>query len=285
MRKTRRSPSAVRISTRRKGRSAGYLLPLSGPGEDDLRIGDDTAAGGHRARRDHRVGGVVLHPGHEHDAGLGQLREPREVEIAAIHHQDRAGRIRLLTRHGDLVLRALGDHQRRGEVAVMIEREMELHRALGPAERGPREHLRTQVDDGGVDRHQLVLEAELLLAGRRLAPAQQLVEDTLVQLPRPMRVGVGERRARRRGDPEVRELPFTTGQPAADLPQRMCAPQLTEQHGDELSPAREAARMAFGARRPHGLLELAAGKELEYLTEHAAESDQGVALRGGCREP
>ena len=71
-----------------------------------------------------------------------------------------------------------------------------------------------------------------------------------------MRIRVGQRRPRRRVNPQMRQLPFATGQAAADLPQRVRPTQLAEQHRDELAPTREPARMALGLRRDDRLLKL-----------------------------
>jgi hypothetical protein len=45
----------------------------------------------------------------------------------------------------------------------------------------------------------------------------------------------------------MRELPFTAGQTATDLPQTVCATELTEKHRHELIPRCESARVALGA--------------------------------------
>ena len=70
----------------------------------------------------------------------------------------------------------------------------------------------------------------------------------------------------------MRQLALAARQPAADLAQRVRPAQLAEQHGDELAPAGEAARVPLGLRRHDGLLKLGARKKLEQLTEDAAES-------------
>ena len=101
------------------------------------------------------------------------------------------------------------------------------------------------------------------------------MEHGAVQLPRPVPVGVGQRRPRRGLDPEMLELALATAQPAADLPQRMGPPELTEQHGHELSPAREPAGVTLGARLLDQGLELGPRKQLEELAEHAGEFPHG----------
>ena len=57
----------------------------------------------------------------------------------------------------------------------------------------------------------------------------------------PKGVGVGERRAARRGiDAEMAQLPARRRQPEADLAQRRRVRQLREQHRHELEPGAEA---------------------------------------------
>ena len=141
---------------------------------------------------------------------------------------------------------------------------MQLDRPLGAPELRPVEQRRAQIDDRGVQAHQLVLEPELPPAlAQGLAPGEQLLEHRPVQLPRPMLVGIGQRGAMRRRDAQVLELALAAAQPPADLPQRVRAPELTEQHGHELPPAREPARVALGVGPLHQGLELRARKQLE----------------------
>jgi hypothetical protein len=85
------------------------------------------------------------------------------------------------------------------------------------------------------------------LAGRQaLALGQQLLKDRLLQLPRPMFVGVGQRGASRsRGQTQVPKFPFTRGQASADFTQGLGVPQLTKKHGNELAPATETTGMTF----------------------------------------
>jgi len=93
------------------------------------------------------------------------------------------------------------------------------------------------------------------------ALAVELRKHRLVELPGALFVGVGERRSRRRAlQSEVIEPAFRTGQPTADLAQRLRLDELTKQHRDELRPAAEAARMAFGLVLADSLLKLTTRK-------------------------
>jgi len=92
------------------------------------------------------------------------------------------------------------------------------------------------------------------LAGHQdLALRQQLLKDRLLQLPRPMFVGVGQRGARRsRWQTQVPKFPFARSQASADFTQGLGVPQLTEEHGDELAPASETSSMTLRVVLPHG---------------------------------
>jgi hypothetical protein len=71
------------------------------------------------------------------------------------------------------------------------------------------------------------------------------------------------------------QLALAGRQPPADLAQGVSLPQLAKQHGNELAPAGEAARVPLRPVLPYQLLELQAWKELEKLGENAAYSIHG----------
>lgn len=66
----------------------------------------------------------------------------------------------------------------------------------------------------------------------------------------------------------MRKLAHATGQPAANLAQRVGRAQVAKQHGDQLRPALKALRLAFGPVLAHQPIELKARKMLlKKLTE------------------
>src|SRR5260221_13322041 len=87
-------------------------------------------------------------------------------------------------------------------------------------------------------------------------------------------MGIRLRQGRPRGrrQSQMRQLALAACEAAADLAQRVRSPQLTEHHRDELAPTREPACVPLRLSRHDSLLKLRARKELEYLTEDAAES-------------
>ena len=152
----------------------------------------------------------------------------------------------------------------------MIEQAMQLHRALGTGELRPGKQRKTQLDDGGVQRQQLVAKPQLVAGPIResLHLPQQRVEELCIELPGAVFVGIGQRAALGRFlHPEVDKLPQTAAQAPADLPQRLGLGELGEEHGDELVPAPEAFGVPFSSMSPHDLFEFEPREEAQQLTE------------------
>ena len=150
---------------------------------------------------------------------------------------------------------------------------MQLHCAFGAAVLGPVEHRGAEFDQGGIQSEQFVLEAESMRTGDFAAAGEQLIKHATVQLPGPMFVGVSQSGALGRiGQAKVPQFAFAGRQSAADFAQRLRPPQVTEQHGHELAPATEPARMTLGLVLDDGAFKLGAGKQLQHLAENAGYS-------------
>ncbi len=106
--------------------------------------------------------------------------------------------------------------------------------------------------------------------GHRLTPGEHLVEERLVQLPRPMGVGVGQRRAGWRSPhAEVNQLAESGGQAAAALAERMRTTHLTKQHRDTMIPTADPLGRSLGGMLPDGASEFRAidqGEDLRKAT-------------------
>lgn len=247
------------------------LILGSCAGQADGLILDDVPVLRHGVFLDHLEQGVVLHAGDEIDAGIRPFGEQPVIVVAPIIDNDGVRREVHLVSGLDVRHLAIGDDAKARQVPVMVEHQMQLDCALGGAELCPVIHGKAQIDDGRIDADQFVLEAKLLLAhhfgGDRL---EQAVEDLLEQFPRSMAVGVGQRRARRRFDAQVSELALATLQPALDLSQGVGSAKLTEQHADELAPARQPLAAVFRSCLFHDAFKIGAWNKLEHLAEHAA---------------
>jgi hypothetical protein len=79
-------------------------------------------------------------------------RQTLEVEIAAIHDIEGAGFGKELIQNIDVVHLAVTDENERGNIAAQIKQRMELHGGLGGSKRRPREHREAEIDGGGIQR-------------------------------------------------------------------------------------------------------------------------------------
>jgi hypothetical protein len=76
----------------------------------------------------------------------------------------------------------------------------------------------------------------------------------------------------------MHQPPQAAAQAVADLAQRIGAPELTEQHRNELCPAGKALGVTLGGVLLHQCGELGAGKVLEQLIEEACDLYDWIAL-------
>src|ERR1039457_786924 len=86
------------------------------------------------------------------------------VVIPAIHRHDRAGIESEGVGHLYITALGFGDQHVARQVIVVVQKNVSLDAALGPAKLGPRKQLQAQRNGGRVEGEQLVLETELLLA-------------------------------------------------------------------------------------------------------------------------
>ena len=219
-----------------------------GAGEANDLVGQDVAALGHRVVLHDFVGSVVFEPGDEEDTGVIPLPEEIKVTVASVHSDDAAGG-KCKMASGDYIgSLAISDYGEVWQIAVMVQQQVELNGTFGLAEVSPGKQAETEVDGGGVEAEQLVLEAKLLLFARALAAAevQQMKEGLLIKLPGTVGIGIGKS-ALGRGSTQsqVTELAAGDGQSVADLPQALGLGQLAEEHGDILVPGGEALGVAF----------------------------------------
>jgi len=127
------------------------------------------------------VNRIAFHSRHKIDTIVGPTGKQAVIPITTVNRHDGAGGKGQVTGHVNLVNKSLGDMGEHGKVAVVIEKQVKLHRALRLAILRPVEKLHAKLDHRRVQAEQLVLEPELFLAvGQQLATIQKLVEHIFV---------------------------------------------------------------------------------------------------------
>ena len=217
-------------------------------GEANDLVSEDITALWQRAVMYDFVSSVAFESGNEEDTGVIPLKEEFKVTVSPVHSDDTACGKRKEAGGDDIGSFAIGDHGEVRQIAVVVEQQVELNGAFGLTEISPGKHAQTEVNDGGVDTEQLVLEAKLLLFARALAAAEvpQMKESILIKLPWSVGVSVGKRTPGGGGEQsQVTELATGDGQAVADLSQALGLGKLAEEHGDILVPGGEALGMTF----------------------------------------
>ena len=130
------------------------------PVECNGLIADDAARPVHLGRVNAPGVHVAFGAGHKEGAGLMHLKQPSKVDVAAIHHIERARLQDQDIEHIDLVHLAIADVDEGGNRAPEVEQGVQLDGSLGFAKRGPFEQAQAQVDGGGVQGVDRVLEIE-----------------------------------------------------------------------------------------------------------------------------
>ena len=84
-------------------------------------------------------------------AALREAIQTREIDVAAVHHVERARFDGQLVEHVHIVHFPVGNVDKTGDVAAQVDQRVQLDGALAPAKLGPREQAQAQVDGRGVE--------------------------------------------------------------------------------------------------------------------------------------
>ena len=143
----------------------------------------------------------------------------------------------------DLVGLAIADVDEARDRAAHVQQRVQLDGRLGRAKWRPRGHRQAQVDGGGVEGVDRLLQVQPdgLVGVQRAGKADRVLSQIGIDLPGSNRIGVGQRVAcHRRAKPKVIQ-PMRLGcQTRFDVGQRLAKRQLRKGHGIELVQAREA---------------------------------------------
>jgi len=119
-------------------------------GQNDRVIGSDAEGFVHRARIAPLEQDVLLGAYDEERRAQGEYEEPLEIDVAAIQDVERARFRKDLVEDVDVVHGAVGNADKRGDVAMQIQQRVHFDGGLVLAKLGPGEQREAQVDGGRI---------------------------------------------------------------------------------------------------------------------------------------
>lgn len=182
-------------------------------------------------------------PSHEEGSRLVEPVESSKVEISAIHQVNSSGFPDKLVEDVDLVDLATGDDDHSGNGAAKVQQGVQFDGRFAPAELSPRKQRQAQVDRGGIERVDGLIEfdAQRLLAVKAAGRLDQHLGEVGVDSPVAHLIGMGQSVAGDlTADAHVIKFGGLGSQTRFDVSETLSISQLGKRHGEKLLPARKA---------------------------------------------
>lgn len=176
---------------------------------------------------------VVFGTGDEEGRGLMNSVQSCKVDVATIEDVDRAGFDGQLIQYPDVVDFARSDDDHAGDVAAQVEQGMQFYRGLALAEVCPRKKSQTQVDGGGVQCIDAViqLDTEWFLSIEPSGLADQYLRKVGINAPISNLIGVRQRIARYlAANAQMLKLGLSGSQAGLNIAQTLSVGELREGH-------------------------------------------------------
>jgi hypothetical protein len=199
--------------------------------------------------------------------------EALEVDVTPVHHVERSGLGGDLIEDVDVVHLAVGNADKRGNIAVQIQKGVHLYRAFVLAKLRPRKQGETEVDGGRSERVEAVVQihAHGILDMKWSGNADQVLREIGEDAPVVSFVGVSQGRA---GNPtaESHVVEFAAHRPQArlDVAEALAVSELSEGHRQILIPARQTSVVLIAVIAGHTLLEVDVGEMSDQLRENGS---------------
>jgi len=186
---------------------------------------------------------VVFGPYHEETRSLMNSIQTSEVDIAAIHDIHSAGFDYEMIEDIDIVNASVSNDNHCGNTAPQIQKGMHLDRSLPFAEYCPREQGKTQIDCGGIQGIDCLIQfhAEAFVGIQSSCLPDEHLGEVGVDAPVPDLVGIGQGIAGNvPTDTHMVELVSRSSEACLDIPQALPIGELCEGHAEKLVPVGEA---------------------------------------------
>ncbi len=194
--------------------------------------------------------------------------EALEINVAAVHHIECSGFGKELVEDVHIVHFALCNADKGGDIAVKVEQRVHLDGGLVLAESSPRKQREAEIDRGGVQGVETLLEidAHRIVSIQRSRNTDQHLGKIGEDAPVAILVGIGQRRARHvTAEAQVVKFPLQGAKARLDIAKAFAVSQLSEGHRQILIPARELPQSAVPAVAGDTTTKLAIGKEADQL--------------------
>ena len=214
--------------------------------------------------------------------------QPHQGQVGAVHDIE-AARFRKQQVQGVHVVHlAIAHMDEAGYGAAQVHEGVQLHGGLGPAELRPREGREAQVDGGGIQRVDRLLQIQYAgLAGVEAAGlADEHLCEVRVDPPVVQFVRIGQRTAlHRAAQPHAIELAGLCAQAEFDVPKAPSVCELREGHRSEVLPAGERSHVVVPAITPHDPVERRPWKMSHQLAVYSASFVHACFLVLPSRKP
>ena len=212
-------------------------------GQDDRLVRDQVHGFIDGPRGDPARLKIRFGPDDEKHSVLMKRVESEEVQIRPIQDIEGSGLKREIIEDPDIVRSSFCHMDKRGDRSTQVEKRMEFDGALAFAESGPREKRQAQVDRGGIEGVNCVLEfqADVLVAVESTGFGDEDLGEIGVDAPVPHFVGIGQVVARdAAADAHMIEPALHGSQAGYDIAEAFPVSQLGEGQTEELVEARKS---------------------------------------------
>jgi hypothetical protein len=177
----------------------------------------------------------------------------------------------------------------RWDIATQIQQGVHLDSGLVPAELGPREQRKTQVNGRRIERIEIVLqfETDRVFGMKGARYPDQVLREVGEDAPVVRFASIGQRRPRHLAvKAQMIQLAFHRPQTSFDVSQAFAVSELGECHRQILIPTREAPAMAITIVAGYAFLEFLVRKIRDQFRKHEAASvHPPLCVWGADRSP
>ena len=201
---------------------------------------------------------ALFGPSHEEGTRLVHAVESSKIEVSAIHQVNSAGFPDQLVQDVDLVDLPAGHNDHRGNAAPKVQQGVQLDGRFVAAELSPRKQRQTQIDRGGIERIDGLIEfdAERLLPVETSRHLDQHMSEVGVDSPVADLIGMGQGVARNvASNAHVIELGWGCPQTRFDVSEALPVGQLGKRHAEKLIPAGKALDLVVALIALHAAAE------------------------------